>query len=149
LLRALLLLTPALALLWMAAASVGRTVILRAIVQSPPRPRWLSMLAVHLARAVLAACALIAALGMIVFSAWVTSAPDPDGFVRPNESAYLLILLFTLPLLALFWNYLNAMLSLAPVFVVRDAASAGSSIARAARAFREHRASLLGTAALF
>jgi len=54
-----------------------------------------------------------------------------------------------LPLLALLWNYLNAMLSLAPVFVVRDAASAGSSIALAARAFREHRASLLGTAALF
>jgi hypothetical protein len=149
LLRALALLLPVLALLWTFAASVGRTVILRALIESPARRRWLSMLTLYLARAVLAACAVLAALGIILFAAWISSAPDADGLVRPDETIYLLILLFMLPMLALFWNYFNSMLSLAPVFVVRSGASARRSTALAARMFREQRASLLGTAALF
>lgn len=149
LLRAFAILLPALAFLWALAASTGRMATLRALIESPEPPRWLSMLTVHLLRAILGTCTLIAALGTMVFAAWISTAPDPEGMVRPDETQYLLILLFTLPVLALFWNYLNWMLSLAPVFVVRDAASARSSIALAARAFRENRASLLGTAALF
>jgi hypothetical protein len=149
LLRALALLVPALALLWTLAASVGRMATLRVLIASPARPRWAAMLAVHLARAILAVCAVLAALGIIFFAAWISTSPDPEGIVRPDETRYLLILLFTLPVLALLWNYLNWMLSLAPLFVVRDGARAATSIAQAARLFRDQGASLLGTAALF
>jgi hypothetical protein len=138
-----------LALLWTLAASIGRMATLRALMESPAPPRWLSILAVHLLRAVLAICAVLATLGVIFFAAWISTAPDAEGMVRPDETQYLLILLFTLPVLALFWNYLNWIVSLAPVFIVRNGASAMGSIAQAVRASREYRASLLGTAALF
>ena len=148
-LRALVVLVPALALLWTLAASAGRMATLRVIISNPARPRWGAMLSVHMARAILAVCAAIAGIGTILLAAWISTGVDADGMVRPDETRYLLILLFTLPLLALLWNYLNWMLSLAPVFVVRDGVDAASSVLRGARMFREERSRLLGMAALF
>ncbi|MCI0352060.1 MAG: hypothetical protein L0Z53_21785 [Acidobacteriales bacterium] len=149
LLRALAVLFLLLGFLWSVAASLGRTVTLRTLIEAAPSARWSSMFGLHLTRAALAVCTLVAAFGTILFAAWISSSPDADGFVRPNETSYLLILLATLPLLVLLWNYLNWILSLAPIFVIHDGFSTLNSIARAIRTSRERRASLLGAAALF
>jgi len=149
LLHAFAVLLPALAVLWTIAASVGRTVTLRLMMPASSRLRLLPMFTLHFARAALAITTLLAAFGTLLFAASVSIRPDPDGFARPDPTLYLLILLFVLPVIAVVWSFLNWLLSLAPIFVVRDGASAPASIASAVGVARESKAALAGTTALF
>jgi hypothetical protein len=149
LLHAFVLLLPALAVLWTIAASLGRTVTLRMLMPESGGLRWFPIFVLHFTRAALGVATLLAAFGTLLFAVSVSTRPDPDGVVRPDLTLYLLILLFALPVLAMFWSFLNWLLSLAPIFVMRERASTLASIAWAARAARERKAALAGTTALF
>ena len=149
LLRAFVVLLPAIAVLWTIAASVGRAVTLRLLMPATGRLPWFPMFILHFARAALAVTTLLAAFGTLLFAASVSIRPDPDGVARPDPTLYLLILLFVLPVLAIVWSFLNWLLSLAPIFVVRDGASAPAGIASAVGVARESKAVLASTTALF
>jgi hypothetical protein len=148
-LRALLLLVPAIALLWVAIVSVGRAATLRTLIEDSGQLRWSAIVLLHILRAFLALAAIMAGFGVILFAFRVSTATDADGFAQLNVTVYLLILLFTLPTLILLWSFLNWVLSLAVVFVVRDGTNSSASVACAVRAFRDQQSQFTSATVLF
>lgn len=146
--RALAALIPAVVLLWIVAASLGRAATLSAVVNGDGRLYWRSILALHVLRAALAAAAIMAILGAMIFAARISAAPDGNGFGR-DAGVYILTLLFAIPPIVLVWRFLNWLLTLAAVFAVQSGASVGEGIARAGRALQEQKGRFLGAAALF
>lgn len=149
LLRAGVLLIPALSLLWIVAASLGRATTLRALIAGVGELRWRSVVALQSSRSLLGLVTITALLGIMFFAAWISISPDAEGLVQPNETLYLLILLFSWPPVIILWNFLNWLLSLALIFAVGDHATASSSVSRAVHLFREQRGRFVGAAALF
>ena len=132
-------------LLWMVAAAIGRLAIVRALLDyfrrdvatadsSEPENRFSrlrSLLALNFLRVVIALAALLAFSG----AAMVASFASPDANPRPS----LAFVLF-LPLAAaicMVWAALNWLLSLASVFVIRNADDTLAAISRAITFFRE------------
>jgi hypothetical protein len=148
-LRALLLLVPVIALLWVAIASLGRAATLRTLIEESGQLRWSAIVLLHILRAFLALAAIMAGFGVILFASWVSTAPDADGFAQPNVTVYLLILLFTLPTLILLWSFLNWILSLASIFIVRDGTDWAAGVACAVRAFRDQQSQFTSATVLF
>ena len=149
LLQAFAVLVPAVTLLWIGTASVGRAVTLRALIGSEGHLGWRSLVALHVLRALLTLGTMLAALGLIIFAAWISTAPDAEGFARPDVAVYLVILLITLPPLLLLWSFLNWVFSLATIFVLRDDADVFPSLASAVRIIRNNKAKFAATSTAF
>jgi len=136
----------ALSLLWIIAASIGRAVTVRALLEhfrrtsestnaaeATAKPRRLRGLIGHnFLRAALALAALLALVAAAVFVNFASTDADP-------RTALALILFLPLAgLIYLAWYGLNWLLSLAAIFAVRDGDDTLSAISAAVEFAREH-----------
>jgi len=122
------------AALWIAAATLGRGIITRIIVRrfaddyalpiAPDAPRWSSFAILHFARLLMLLLLVIGYLG----GEWIAGLA---GGPEPNVLASALIVFASLAAASMVWSYANWVLSLAPIFVVRDALSPLDSVAAA------------------
>ena len=136
----------ALILLWMLAAAIGRFAIVRALLEhfrgevatgdsSDPQnrsSRLRSLLALNFLRVVVALAAILAFAGAAI----VASFASPDAKPLPGLAFVLFLPLASA--ICLVWPALNWLLSLASVFVIRDADDTLAAISRAVTFFREH-----------
>jgi len=111
-------LTPALALLWVISASIGRAATLGVLVdraednrKSGMRP----MLHLHFLRAALALTAMVGWWGGLNLAGRATLRDQ-----KPNLALFWLLALLLSVVISFVWSTINWYLSLAPVFVVRD-----------------------------
>jgi hypothetical protein len=122
------------AVLWIAAAGLGRGIITRMIVRSfaaeygvsiaPDAPRWRVFATLKFARVLMLLILAIGYLGGVLIAA----------FVNPREQNLLasaLIVFASLAVASLLWSYVNWVLSLAPIFVVRDGLAVLDSVVAA------------------
>jgi hypothetical protein len=123
----------ALALVWTIAATWGRAATLR-ILEGGGNMRVVAGL--MLLRVLLFVATLLAAVLAVECAVWVST---PARAVEPNWVLYILILLVALPLITIAWAILNWMLSLAPLFAVREQNGVLGSLATAFRSVRSER----------
>jgi hypothetical protein len=112
--------------LWIAATTVGRGIITRLMVRRfaadyaitipPDAPRWSSFAILNFARVLMLLILVIGYLGGTLIAGFV-SAPGQ------NVIASTLIVFASLAAAGLLWSFVNWVLSLAPIFVVRDGRS--------------------------
>ncbi len=142
---------PALAILWMVAASVGRAATLRALIPQAEKPRLRTLLGVHFLRAAAALAAAICYLGAAMVASWAAGPPDeadPQS-LGGNIAVFLLVFLAIMLLVVLAWSTVNWFLSLAPVYVARDGRDAFGALADAEGLFRRHKGEFTGVGFLF
>lgn len=141
-------LIPALALLWIFAASLGRSATLNALLAErgqlrDDHPGFSALLGIHLVRVAVTLAAVAGLFGAIIISSTITN-PQPDTAIVAA-----LLWLAIAVLVAFFWSILNWFLSLAPIFIVRDGRGTFASIADSLALYRDHRADYAGTTAWF
>ena len=120
--------------LWIAATTVGRGIITRLVVRRfaadytitipTDAPRWSSFAILNFARVLMLLIPVIGSLGGTLIAGLV-SAPGQ------NVIASSLIVFASLAAAGLLWSYVNWVLSLAPIFVVRDGRSPVDAIVEA------------------
>jgi hypothetical protein len=163
-----LVLAPAIAILWIAAGTVGRALTLRALLSreagepgeeassNPPiptlfrqnwaeegwatRPRFGSLLLLNCLRALFTFVAIIAFLGAFLFAG--------AAFPSRNPAVAVLIGFFLASLVGFFWSVVNWFLALAPIWIVRGRPLL-KSIADSLDLYRRSRSSYLGIASAF
>ncbi len=125
----------ALALAWMITATWGRAATLRILEGRSNTP---AVAGLNLLRVLLFIVTLLAAIFVVEGAVWLStpSAADPAEL---NWALYLLIVLIALPLIMIAWGILNWVLSLAPLFAVREQKGAFTSLAAAFRSLRCNR----------
>ncbi len=141
-----LVLAPAIAILWIAAATLGRGITLRALLSRDAEDRpadnanfHLSRLAVlNLLRAVFTLATLVAYLGGLLLVGATMSAQNP--------AAAVLVGLLLASVIGLSWSLVNWVLALAPIWIVRDGRPALRSIADSVGFYQRTRASYVGIA---
>jgi hypothetical protein len=111
------------AVLWIAAAALGRGIITRTLVRSfasgygvriaPDAPRWTSFAILKFARVLMLLILAIGYFGGTFMAALVNGR-------EPNVLASGLMVCASLAISSVVWSYVNWVLSLAPIFVVRD-----------------------------
>jgi hypothetical protein len=106
---------PALAALWLALATIGRAVTIRALVAETARTNWISLLLLNAFRFATGCAALLAYFGL---AAIVSRAFDP----REYYAATVVLLLAILLVLAAFWGFVNWFASLAQIFAAGNGA---------------------------
>jgi hypothetical protein len=137
--------------LWICAACVGRAATLRAILEyfqpqnfpGPSRPRPASLAGIHFLRAALLMASILAWIGSALLAGLASSKSDP----RPG-----LVVLFCLALwsvVALVWSTLDGLLSIAPIFAMRDREDTFGSISAATEFVVAHGVEVGRTRALF
>lgn len=142
--HALFLAVPLLALVWIAAATLGRIATLRALLASdratgvsPVTARarsYPSLLLINTLRAFFAIAACFAFFGTI-FAVSAQTAPDLSSGTAPLlVFAWLFFGLF----IGMLWAVVNWFLALASIFTMRDGSSAGRAIADSLRLYRTH-----------
>jgi hypothetical protein len=122
------------AVLWIAAAALGRGIITRIVVQrfatdygvtiAPDAPRWSFFAVLKGARVLMLLILVIGYLG----GAFITALIYGPG---QNVLGSALIVFASLATSSVLWSYVNWVLSLAPIFVVRDALSPLDSVVAA------------------
>ena len=122
------------AVLWIAAAALGRGIITRIIVRrfaadygltiAPDAPRWTSFAILKFARVLMLLILVIGYLGGTLIASLVPGAAE-------NLLVSALIVFASLTVASVLWSYVNWVLSLAPIFVARDALSPLDSVAAA------------------
>ncbi|MGA3126347.1 MAG: hypothetical protein ABSD13_06500 [Candidatus Korobacteraceae bacterium] len=120
--------------LWIAATTVGRGIITRLMVRRfaadytitipTDAPRWSSFAILNFARVLMLLILVIGYLGGTLLAGFV-STPEQ------NALASSLIVFASLAAAGLLWSYVNWVLSLAPIFVARDALPPLDSVAAA------------------
>lgn len=154
LLPALLITIPALLVLWVAIASLGRAVTIAALVH----PAKMHLAEIHMedaaagirhslpallflngTRAVLWIVTLAAEAGVFFF-AFAVFPPSPEGLPSPLALPVWLVLSL---LISLSWSLWNAITSLAPIFVIRDRSSIAAAISESLVLFTSRRSGCL------
>ena len=125
----------ALALAWMITATWGRAATLRILEGRSNTP---AVAGLNLLRVLLFIVTLLAAIFVVEGAVWLStpSAADPAEL---NWALYLLIVLIALPLIMIAWGVLNWVLSLAPLFAVREQKGTFASLAAAFHSLRCNR----------
>ncbi len=150
LVRLLVVALPVLALLWGAALTIGRGLTTRAIVRrlatehgqpEPPPLRWLAMAGISFGRVAAVLILLIGYVGGSIIGSSVAGTPQEPNLFAP---ALLFLLIFGMGAAA--WSVVNWILSLAPIFAVRDGLSALDSTVAAIRFARRRRKELTSAA---
>lgn len=144
LVRAAAILVPAIAVLWVLAATAGRAITLKALLPTgdPRSSRLASLASLHLLRAVFVLATLLALLATLVLTGRLLP-------IAVNPALAGMIWGFLAALVVFFWALLNWFLSLAPIFIVRDGRAALASIADSLALYRRHRGTYAATAAWF
>jgi len=137
------------AVLWVAASTLGRGIITRIIVNrfateygltiAPDVPRWAGFAILKCARVLMLLILVIGYLGGGFIAMLVTGS-------QPNVMASALIVFAALAFSCAIWGCVNWILSLAPIFLVRDALSPVESIVAAISFIRRNRARLTAIA---
>jgi hypothetical protein len=164
LVEALLIAIPCLAILWIAVASLGRAATLRSLLeyfqteaQSKDDPQWKlplwhglaatlnlhSLVGLNFFRVALALAAFVGLLGAAFIASFVSPKSDP------SPALVFLVFLMLALLVGTVWSFLNWLLSLAAVFVVRDAQDTFGSLAASVDFFQEHTAAVLWSSIAF
>ncbi len=136
LLRLTLILTPAISLLWILSAAVGRVATLRVLIQDAPasftrRHDIRSLLGANFLRVLVTLLGLMAMMGSAIVAGFAANlTPEPSILLF---NAVFLGLLF---LVSLCWSTLNWYFSLAPIFVVRDSRGTFAAVGDAVRLVR-------------
>ena len=122
------------AVLWIAAAALGRGIITRMIVRSfasgygvsiaPDAPRWRVFATLKFGRVLMLLILAIGYLGGVSIAALINPREQ-------NLLASTLIVFASLAAASVLWSYVNWVLSLAPIFVVRDGLAALDSVVAA------------------
>ena len=121
---------PALLILWIALATIGRVATIRALSDADPSTNWLSTIGLHAFRVTLAFAALLAFFGSgILIDALV-------GDPREHFAAVLLLVTVALLLIALAWSVVNWFFSLAAIFTARDHTGFFASLRETTRLYR-------------
>lgn len=143
-LRAAVLLTLGTALLWVVAASLGRALTLQGLCGTALRPlRPASLFTLHLFRALLSLAALIAWFGgLMLVGVFVPNPQENPGMVFLAGFGILF-------LIGLCWSVANWFLALAPIYIVRDARGALTSISDSFALYHARTASYLSIASWF
>ena len=138
LLRILLITVPAITLLWIVLVSLGRAVTLPRLMKVHRDFRPGSLFAVNALRAVWMLAALAACFFSVALASLTAARFSPDPY-RPNLPLYFLLVLVLLPIVLMAWSTFNWLLSLAPIFCVRDGVRALDAITEARCAVAGHR----------
>ncbi len=126
-------LVPGFAIIWTVAASIGRTVTLRAL-NTYRVVRFRTILALNFLRAATALAGLVGLAG--VFAIAMALYSDGPGTVpHPDRSTWILLLGWII--VAKLWFVTNWFLSLAPVIAVEQNCDALAAISGSVRVFRE------------
>ena len=130
LLRIALIAVPAMLFFWWIAASIGRTVTLRALM--PARPaRMTTQFGVHFLRTLNS----LVALGAVVISAYLAGLVAVQG-EEPNPAVFMLVFMLLLALVFLIRSAINYFLSLASVTAAQGSLGAGRASLAALALFR-------------
>jgi hypothetical protein len=134
---------------WIAAAAFGRGIITRIVVRrlaaeygvsiARDAPRWTHFAILKFARVLMLLILVIGYLGGALI-AGVFSGP------QTNVLASALIMFASLAISGALWSYVNWVLSIAPIFVVRDALSPLDSVVAAIAFIGRHRSRLTAVA---
>jgi hypothetical protein len=118
-------LLPGLSLLWVVAASAGRTTSSQRLLEffgerygigaSSPKPRFASIAMLHFIRVVIGVAAVAGYLGALVIAAQVVRSGE-----EPSIARFLLVLVPLEFVIVMIASWLNWIVSLAPIFAVRD-----------------------------
>ena len=134
---------PALAVLWTALVTIGRSASIRALSDDEPRTNWFSTAILHLFRVVLTSAAVLAYFGCgILIDSMVG---DPSG----HFAAVFLLGFLALFVIVVVWSILNWFFSLAVLFSVRDHAGFASSLTQTIAFTQEHASSLFRAGSSF
>ncbi len=146
LVRASIIVTLALVVCWIFAASVGRAATLRALLPRLRKPGFSALLGLHFFRAALALAAFLGVLGIVVLTGRAAPVDVTDSAAL--MARVLMFLLFAV-LVGFLWSLVNWFLSLAPLFVLRDGRDTFAAIADSWTFFRRHSAPLVGVTVVF
>jgi hypothetical protein len=132
---------PALTVLWIAAATLGRAATLTALLgDRAGKVRWSALAGVNVLRAIVLFAAVLAFVGSsILVGRFFRGTPELLG------AAILLNLGINLLILSV-WSLLNWFLSLAPIFVMRDGVGTFSAFGISLDLFRERSGAYMGAA---
>ena len=165
--RECLVLAPAIAVLWIAAATLGRAITLDALMATPvilseasrdvgdaepkapdafasapaARPHFGQITLLHLLRAVFTLATLIAFVGALFLTGLAMTAQNP--------AAGALVGILIAAVIGCFWSVVNWFLALAPIWIVRDGHPALRSIADSVDFYRRVRGPYVGIASRF
>jgi hypothetical protein len=126
--RECLVLAPAIAILWIAAATLGRALTLNALAPEGCAARWSALTALHLLRAVFTLATLSALLGTLFLAGLAMPAQNP--------ATAAIIGLALAMLVGCFWSVVNWFLALAPIWIVRDGRTARQAISDSVDLYR-------------
>ncbi len=134
----------AVTILWIILASVGRSVTLKAILHSAhPETGAGSLLGLNFLRAALMVAAVLATLGALILAGFAAPAEASSPGVVANLALGLITLLWCL------WSALNWLLSLGPIFVLREGQDTWGSISSAVEFVRREFGRIAAVNAVF
>ena len=139
--RECLVLLPAIAVLWVVSATLGRAVTLNALAPDGHAARWSALTALHLFRALFTLATLIAWFGSLLLAGLAMPAQNPATAV--------IIGVLSAALVGFFWSVVNWFLALAPIWIVRDGRTALKSISDSLGLYRRNPGPYAGIAAWF
>jgi len=105
---------PAIAILWVALATIGRAATVRALASAEPSTNWVSTTMLHLIRAVLVLVSVLAFFGCGILINGLVG--DPSKSFGPT----FLLASISLLAIAVLWSVVNWFVSFAAIFTVRD-----------------------------
>jgi hypothetical protein len=135
-------LIPALSLLWLALATVGRGVTVRALSREPMRINWWSLARLNALRLLMTFAALLAYLGAAIV---VSHTLDPRQYYVLN----VVLLLFVMALLLAIWGAVNWFVSLAQIFAAQAGDGLMSSFRRATTLYQAYTGEFLSSGIWF
>jgi hypothetical protein len=138
LLRTSLIAIPVITLLWIVLASIGRSAMLSRLLEAHPAFRPASIFAINALRAFWMLAALAACFTTVALASLTAARFSADPY-RPNLPLYFLLVAILLPMVLFGWSTFNWLLSVAPIFCLRDGATSLAAIAEARSAVAEHR----------
>jgi len=121
------------AIVWIAAATLGRAATLRRLIPAS-HVNVKAIFGITLARAGLLLAAVISWYAWMVLCAFLTLSSTESSY-----PLYLLLSMLALPVIAIVWGILNWILSLAPLVAVRDGSNSWKAYSDTVRVVRRHR----------
>ena len=149
-LRASLIVIPAVLVLWIAAATFGRLRVLELLLPgcAGKRSAFAGVLAANLLRAVGAVAALALCLLTLVMASFISMRFSPHHD-EPNLAAYFLMAAVALPIELALWAAANWFFSLTPIFSVREGQGLLAAAKLVIRWVRQHRAELFSASSYY
>ncbi len=133
-------LVPALGILWIAAATLGRAATLKTLLPHS-RMRWSSLGGLNFVRAMFAVAGAAAFAGAMLLAGMAMPALNPTLGAAAWISLAVVVIFF--------WSVVNWFLALAPIWIVRDGRTALRSVVDSVELFHQRRADCAAIATWF